>query len=643
MRSPFIYPAWEQASGNSIPPRSHLYHLPPVGLGSAAVESLTSYVARLAEAHDISIGTLVTREVLPKVREEFRRHEYKIPAIKSTFLYDAHTLNGVAQRSQDWVVVLEQLTGVCGLGYLTMGTWRQVISGADLLRHRRAWCPLCLEGWRSANQQIYEPLLWGLQEVAACPTHACPLADYCPHCGGDQHVISAKVKPGHCGRCRHWLGMHTAATNKSSDIGGRVALAESIGELLAIAPTLSQPPVCKTLLHNLKLCIRELADGSMNRFVAATGISYDILMDWDCIPERNVRLVHLCRICTLVGISPRLFVCERLTLNDFDYERARKAVAQKTSHIKPRRSMHHLRPALERAARAPEGRYLRDVANELGYTSLQALRQREPELCDRICPKRSRRKIAPDALPLTRPFPSKETIENAISAALRAPVSPPLKAIARELGFRTVSSLYVRFPNLCQALVEKYAHDRNADIERCRERVVAVAEQTPPPTLKEVAAQVGVTDSILNHRYPDLCEKIVARASERKALELERQRREFLAALDEPIFPTTEALTARIGIGLKHFGKLHPDLYPQYRERSDEARRLAHANRRAAFEAEIRSAAIELIDRGLYPSRKRVLRGIPNPSMRHSRILSHQVAAILLERSWPGREISQQP
>jgi TniQ len=639
MRSPFIYPAWEQTSGNSFPPRSHLYHVAPVGLGSASVESLTSYVARLAEAHDISIGTLVTREVLPKVREEFRRQEYKIPPIKSTFLYDAHTLNGVVQHSQDWVSVLEQLTGIRGLQYLTMRTWRQVISGADLPRRRRAWCPLCFEKWRSSNQQVYEPLLWGLKEVSVCPTHACPLVERCPHCGRDQHVISAKVKLGHCCRCRRWLGMNTAAAEIPSDIGGRVALAESIGELLLSAPALAQPPTCEPLLHNLKLCIRELADESMSRFVAATGISYDILMDWDRIPERNVRLVHLCRICTLVGVSLRRFVCERLTLNDFDYELARKTVREKTSHIKPRRSMHHLRPALEQAARAPEGRYLRDVANELGYTSLQALRQREPELCDRICPKQSRRKIAPDALPLTRAFPSKETIENAIAAALRAPVSPPLKVIARGLGFRTDSSLYIRFPELCQALVEKHTRDRNADIERCRERIAAAAEQTPPLTLKQVAAQVGVTDSILNHRYPDLCEKIIARASERKALELERQRWEFQAALDEPTLPAAEALSARIGVGLKHFGTIHPDLYAKYRERSNEARRQAHANRRAAFEAEIRSAAIDLLDRGVYPSRKRVLSAIPNPSMKHSQIVSRHVATILLERNWPGAKI----
>lgn len=285
MPDPVVYPSWEQASTHPIPPRSYLYHLLPVGLGSAAIESLTSYLARLAAAHDISSGTLLTREILPKVREEFRRHDYRaVHEIESTFLYEAHTLNGVGQRSQDWVYGLERLTGVRGLQCLTMGAWRQVISGVGLLRRRRAWCPLCFDDWRCSNQPVYEPLLWALKEVSACPTHGCPLVDRCPHCGRDQHVISAKVKPGHCCRCRRWLGMKTAATDTPGDIGVSVALAESIGELVSIAPTLAQPPGCEALLHNLKLCIEELADGSMSRFVAATGVSFDTMADWGRLP-----------------------------------------------------------------------------------------------------------------------------------------------------------------------------------------------------------------------------------------------------------------------------------------------------------------------------------------------------------------------
>ena len=49
----------------ALPPRSRLFHLEPVGLGTPWVESLTGYIARLAEAHGIETNKLVTREILP--------------------------------------------------------------------------------------------------------------------------------------------------------------------------------------------------------------------------------------------------------------------------------------------------------------------------------------------------------------------------------------------------------------------------------------------------------------------------------------------------------------------------------------------------------------------------------------------------
>jgi len=423
----------------------------------------------------------------------------------------------------------------------------------------------------------------------------------------------------------------TAATDTSSDIRARVATAESIGELVSIASTLAQPPGTEVLLHNLKLCIEELADGSMSRFVAATGVSFDTMADWSRLPERNVRLIHLCRICTLVGISPRLFACNRLSLADLDCARGRKAVAEKTSQIKPRRSMHHLRPALEQAARAADGRFLRDVAGELGFTSLQALRRRAPALCDSICAKQSRRKATSHAEPPARALPSNETIEKALIAALTQPIPPPLKAIASGLGFRNVASLYTRFPDLCKALTDKNALIRKAGIERRREEVAEAADRTPPLSLKEVAAQLGVTEETLMYRYPDLCDKIVARISERKTREFERQRHELRAALMENPLPSAGVTSARTGLTLKYLGRIHPDLYRQYRERSDEARRLALLNRRVAFETEIRSATIELIDRGIHPSRKRVFASIEKPSLKSTKILDRQIAATLFE------------
>lgn len=38
----------------AIPPRSRLYRLEPVGIGTPYVESLTSYIARLAAEHCVT-------------------------------------------------------------------------------------------------------------------------------------------------------------------------------------------------------------------------------------------------------------------------------------------------------------------------------------------------------------------------------------------------------------------------------------------------------------------------------------------------------------------------------------------------------------------------------------------------------------
>ena len=55
-----LFDSWSLSSP-PVPPRSQLYSLEPIGVGTALVESLTGYVARLAEAHSVSVGDLVGR------------------------------------------------------------------------------------------------------------------------------------------------------------------------------------------------------------------------------------------------------------------------------------------------------------------------------------------------------------------------------------------------------------------------------------------------------------------------------------------------------------------------------------------------------------------------------------------------------
>jgi hypothetical protein len=51
----------------TIPARSRSNHLARVELGTRYVESLTRYLARLAEAHCLATKTLVTQEALPRL------------------------------------------------------------------------------------------------------------------------------------------------------------------------------------------------------------------------------------------------------------------------------------------------------------------------------------------------------------------------------------------------------------------------------------------------------------------------------------------------------------------------------------------------------------------------------------------------
>src|SRR5260370_16980864 len=48
-----------------ILPRSCLYSLEPIGVGTRYVESFTSYVARLAGRHSVTPKALITRVILP--------------------------------------------------------------------------------------------------------------------------------------------------------------------------------------------------------------------------------------------------------------------------------------------------------------------------------------------------------------------------------------------------------------------------------------------------------------------------------------------------------------------------------------------------------------------------------------------------
>ena len=159
-----IYSSWDLTQPIS-PPRSHLYSLPPIGIGTPDVESLTGYVARLADAHCVPLGNLIANEFGCLVKQTG----------KQSYLHSmsqrTEALNGIGQMAREFVQALQQLTLQENLHHLTLLMWAEVLPARGLLRRIRAWCPLCYEEWRTNNLTVYEPLLWALEAIKFCPRH----------------------------------------------------------------------------------------------------------------------------------------------------------------------------------------------------------------------------------------------------------------------------------------------------------------------------------------------------------------------------------------------------------------------------------------------------------------------------------------
>jgi hypothetical protein len=250
-----------------VPARSRLYPLEPIGLGSPTVESLTSYVARLAEAHSAPVGKLVKRELLPR----FGRPTLLTHITPFWHAY-ARALNGINTWSRDLVRILQTLTHRQDLDFLTVLPWAAVLSSYDLLRHQRAWCPVCLATWRQAGQIIYEPLLWSIALVTCCPIHQQQLSQCCPHCQESLNWLEPKMQPGYCSRCYRWLGASpelrpaTALELPQPEQAWQSWLAQVMGDLLTAAPRLPLAPKREKVAQVLSGYITQLAAGKSARF-----------------------------------------------------------------------------------------------------------------------------------------------------------------------------------------------------------------------------------------------------------------------------------------------------------------------------------------------------------------------------------------
>lgn len=162
-----------------------LYALAPLGLEDAAVESLTSYIARLAYAHQWPVRTLF------KYMDDACGTRYYQSADRLV-RRDGRALNGYGQTQAHATAALTRLTKQDGIAQCSLSVLKPVLAsnGSRALKRYRHWCPACFEERRTAGEVPYDHLAWQIASLQICPVHQQPLIDRCPACEQRQHVIA---------------------------------------------------------------------------------------------------------------------------------------------------------------------------------------------------------------------------------------------------------------------------------------------------------------------------------------------------------------------------------------------------------------------------------------------------------------------
>jgi hypothetical protein len=202
----------------------------PFGLGTPAVESLSSYFAAVAELHHLLPRDVIRHRVAPKALGIEPGLDQNAIDLFARVLHDGATsLNGMGLQAARWVSVCGELTGTPRLDELTMLPWKAQLTSRGLTSTHRRFCTGCYWDWQQAKVPAHDLLLWTLKDVTACADHGLLLSDRClaASCARPQPYLSSIGRTGRCFWCDESLAVDPA------DVSWALFVRDQLGPVVA--------------------------------------------------------------------------------------------------------------------------------------------------------------------------------------------------------------------------------------------------------------------------------------------------------------------------------------------------------------------------------------------------------------------------
>jgi TniQ len=385
---------WKLEHHILLPTRSELYYVRPAGLKTSFIESLASYIARLAEQHCLTTRSLIVQKFLPSLEKPYFSGQKSHESI-TAFWKDTATLNGANVLTAEWVRIAGKLTLYPDLHLLTMLPWAEVLSPKGLIRRSQAWCPFCYEEWKRGETTVYTPLIWSLEAVSICPRHHTPLDEQCPYedCKRRIPMLAARSRAGYCSHCGLWLGRPYSGQPPSPANPLRVGDAEwqqwvaaSVAELIASTVQLPLSLQSDRFARAVGAYLEEVTDNNVSEAARQLQVSRRTVRDWKNGLQKP-QLSSLLHFCSVSGTVPLHLFAENCSAPESSSTNRIAAVVSGQQARKHYRafSVERLRSVLE--AELQSGTYppptMSHVAKKLGYDH-SFLHKHLPELCRAI-------------------------------------------------------------------------------------------------------------------------------------------------------------------------------------------------------------------------------------------------------------------
>jgi hypothetical protein len=520
--APLRYEAWDLRLP-TLAPRTALAPLAPQGIGTPLTECLTSFLARLASTHRLSVGDLLLHYHLPQLREVRGREDFR----RAFDLHKMGSANGADTLARDLLDLTERCTGQAELKAMTLIRWEAVMPRLDLLRARRAWCAACYAAQAAEGHLPWDALSWMIRPVQVCPSHRQPLREQCPQCQRRSVPVLQRYLPGWCAYCGSWLG--AATTGAAPAVGDNQEMelwvAAQCGAVLAATPQLSAPPIRENVVAAVRHCCEEWLEGHTNWLARLLRVAATSARWWYLgrnLPPLRVlaQLSYWTKVPLLYFLTEPAAVSQGLRHAPPPPEFAARKDGTSQLHRRNAVACEKVRAHLEAALHELPPPSLTQVAARLGYRCATTLWCKFPALSNQLSARRraaAQESSGRQAVSTTaRTYPTQEQLRELLEQEIAAPAPRSPMRLGQDCGYHNSAPLRRKFPALYQALLAQRAVRRaealTVRLTQCRQALEMALAETPPPTLKAVAHRVvGVETNFLRQHFAELCDRLAAR------------------------------------------------------------------------------------------------------------------------------------